>query len=112
MKEHVIDAKGETLGRIATRAAFLLQAKDSPDFAPNKIGNKVIIENAKFVRVTGRKAEQKAYYRHPGRPGHLKRVAYKDAFSKNPEWVVRNAVSGMLPNNKLRVKRLKMLSFR
>ena len=112
MKEHVIDAKGETLGRVATKAASLLQAKDSPSYAPNKVGNKVVIQNASLVKVTGKKAEQKIYYRHMGRPGHLKKTKYKDAFAKNPEWVVRHAISGMLPKNRLRAQRLKMLTFK
>jgi len=112
MKEHVIDAKGETLGRVATRAATLLQAKDSPSYAPNKVGNKVTIQNASLVKVTGKKAEQKIYYRHMGKPGHLKKTTYKNAFAKNPEWVVRHAVSGMLPKNRLRSERLKMLTFK
>ena len=108
----MIDASGETLGRIAAKAAVLLQAKNSPSYAPNKIGNKVVILNAGKVKVTGKKAEQKVYYRHSGKPGNLRKTIYKDAFARNPEWVVRHAVSGMLPNNKLRAQRLKMLSFK
>ena len=112
MEEYVIDAKGETLGRVATKAATLLQAKNLPTYAPNKLGNKVVVENVKLVRITGKKTEQKIYYRHMGKPGHLKKTTYKDAFARNPEWVLKHAVSGMLPNNKLRAQRLKMLSFK
>jgi len=112
MEEFVIDAKGETLGRIATKAATLLQAKNSASYAPNKIGNKVVILNVGKVKVSGKKAEQKVYYRHSGKPGNLKKTVYKDAFVRNPEWVLRHAISGMLPNNKLRTQRLKMLSFK
>ena len=112
MEEFVIDANGETLGRVAAKAAVLLQAKNSPSYAPNKIGNKVVILNAGKVKVTGKKAEQKIYYRHSGKPGNLKKTIYKNAFARNPEWVVRHAVSGMLPNNKLRSQRLKMLLFK
>ena len=112
MKEYIVDAKGESLGRVATQVATFLQAKNSPSYAPNKLGNKVIIQNAGLVKITGKKAEQKIYYRHMGKPGHLKKTTYKNAFARNPEWVVRHAVSGMLPNNKLRAQRLKMLTFK
>jgi len=112
MKEHIIDAKGETLGRIAAKTASLLQAKDSVSYAPNKTGNRVVILNADKVKITGRKADQKVYYRHMGKPGNLKKTTYKNAFAKSPEWVVRHAVSGMLPKNRLRDERLKMLLFK
>ena len=112
MKEHIIDAKGEPLGRVAAKAARLLQAKDSTSYAPNKVGDKVVIHNASLVKITGKKAEQKIYYRHMGKPGNLRKTIYKDAFAKNPEWVVRHAISGMLPKNRLRAPRLKMLTFK
>ena len=112
MEEFVIDAKGETLGRVATKVASLLQAKNSASYAPNKVGNKVVILNIGKVKVSGKKTEQKTYYRHSGKPGNLRKTIYKDAFAKNPKWVFRHAVSGMLPNNKLRAQRLKMLSFK
>jgi len=112
MKEHIIDAKGKTLGRIATVAAHVLQDKDSPSYAPHRLGDvKVIIKNADLVKVSGKKAEQKIYYRHSGRPGHLKKTKYSAAFSRSPEWVIRHAVHGMLPKNRLRSKRLKQLTF-
>ena len=112
MEDYVIDAKGETLGRIATRAAHVLQSKDLPSYAPHKLSErKVIIKNADQVKVTGKKAEQKIYYRHSGRPGHLKKTVYKAAFSRSPEWVVRHAISGMLPKNRLRSKRLAQVTF-
>jgi len=112
MKEYVIDAKGETLGRLSSKVAGLLQAKDSPSYAPNKVGHKVVIQNAKLVKVTGKKAEQKIYYRHMGRPGNLRKTTYADAFAKNPEWVLRHAISGMLPKNRLRAQRMKLLTFK
>ena len=112
MEEFVIDANGETLGRVAAKVASLLQAKNSPSYAPNKVGNKVVILNVGKTKVSGKKAEQKVYYRHSGKPGNLRKTVYKDAFTRNPEWVLRHAVSGMLPNNKLRAQRLKMLSFK
>lgn len=111
MEEHLIDAKGETLGRVAAKAAGFLLAKDSPSYAPNKVGGKVVVQNVKDVKVTGKKAEQKIYYRHMGRPGHLKKTTYADIFARDPEWVFRHAVSGMLPKNRLRSERLKRLTF-
>lgn len=112
MADHIIDAKGETLGRVASAAARLLQSKDSPSYAPNKLGDrKVVIRNANLVKVSGKKAGQKVYYRHSGRPGQLKKTTYKAAFTRSPEWVIRHAVSGMLPKNRLRSKRLAQLMF-
>lgn len=112
MEDYVIDAKEKTLGRIATKAAFVLQSKDLASYAPNKLSDrKVIIKNAGQVKVTGKKAEQKIYYRHSGRPGHLKKTTYKAAFSRSPEWVIRHAISGMLPKNRLRSRRLAQITF-
>jgi len=112
MEERTIDAKGETLGRLAVRVAKSLQAKDSASYAPNKVGNKVVVLNADKVKISGRKADQKIYYRQSKKPGHLKKTTYRDAFGKNPEWVIRHAVSGMLPKNRLRDQRLKLLHFK
>lgn len=112
MKEHIVDVKGETLGRVAVKVAGFLQGKDSPEYAPHKLGDtKVVIKNAGMIKITGKKAAQKVYYRHSGRPGHLKKTTYKEAFEKNPEWVIRHAVSGMLPKNRLRAQRLKLIEF-
>ncbi len=112
MADYTIDAKDESLGRLASRVAYLLQGKDSADYEPRKAGeNKVVIKNASLVKLTGKKAQQKMYYRHIGRPGHLKKTTYKNAFNKNPEWVIRHAIEGMLPKNRLRSERLKMLTF-
>ena len=112
MEKYVIDAKGETLGRVATKVAHILQSKDSASYAPHKLGDrKVVIKNADLVKVSGKKADQKIYYRHSGMPGHLKKTTYKAAFARNPEWVLRHAVFGMLPKNKLRSKRLAQLIF-
>ena len=112
MAKHVIDAKNVPLGRVATKAAVLLQGKDSPAYEPRKAGeNEVVIKNAHLVKITGRKADEKVYYRHSGQPGNLKKISYKDALRKNPEWVVRHAVRGMLPKNRLQKERLKKLIF-
>lgn len=110
--KHIIDAKNESLGRVASEIAFLLQGKNTPQYEPHKRGNNVVlVKNVNLVKVTGRKAEQKIYYRHSGMPGHLKKTTYKVAFERNPEWVIRHAVKGMLPKNKLQKERLKMLKF-
>lgn len=111
-KEITIEAKNKPLGRLSTEIARLLQGKDKPSFAPNKLADvKVVVKNAHLVNLTGTKAQQKVYYRHTGRPGHLKTTKYKEVFAKNPEWVVRHAVLGMLPKNRLRAQRIKLLSF-
>lgn len=111
-KEVVVEAKNKTLGRLSTEISRLLQGKDRPDFAPNKLADvKVAVRNAHLINLTGAKAQQKIYYRHSGRPGHLKKTKYREAFAKNPEWVVRHAVLGMLPKNRLRARRIKLLTF-
>ena len=112
MADYVVDAKNESLGRLASRIAFILQGKNSANYeARNRGDNRVIVKNANMVKLTGKKAEQKVYYRHSGRPGGLKKLTYEDAFARSPEWVIRHAVRGMLPKNKLLKERLKMLKF-
>lgn len=110
MKEIILDAKNQKLGRLASKIASLLQGKDSATYEPRLEGeNRVIVKNIKNVEVTGKKAEQKVYYRHTGYMGHLKEKSYKEAFEKSPAWVLKNAVSHMLPKNKLQNKRMKRL---
>lgn len=111
MEEHVIDAKGQHLGRIATRIAHLLQGKHRADYNP-RIDRpiKVLVKNVREVAVTGKKAEQKIYFRHTGYMGHLKKLSYRKKQERNPAFVLRHAVRGMLPKNWLRNKRLKRLS--
>ena len=112
MKDHIVDVKDESLGRVASKIAYILQGKNNPSFEPRKRGeNRVIVKNADKVKVTGRKAEQKIYYRHSGRPGGLKKLSYKNAFLRSPEWVIRHAVRGMLPKNKLLNERMKLIEF-
>ena len=112
MAERVVDVKDRNLGRVASEIAHLLQGKDSPSFEQNKvIADKVIVKNPHLIKVSGDKFEGKLYYRHSGRPGHLKTTTYKAAFAKSPEWVIRNAVKGMLPKNRLQSKRMNMLEF-
>ena len=107
---HTIDAANKVLGRLATEIVVLLRGKNKPDFAPNKdIGSFVIIKNADKIRFTGKKFEQKKYYHHTGYLGGLKETPLKRIFEKNPGEVLRRAVFGMLPKNKLRAKQIKRL---
>jgi len=99
---HVIDASGRTLGRLASEVATLLMGKHKPIYAPHlNTGDFVVVLNASKVRVTGRKAEQKTYYRHSGYPGGLKSVTYTKLMETHPTRVIEHAVKGMLPHNRL-----------
>ncbi len=112
MTEHTIDVKNRPLGRVASRIATLLQGKESADYDHRNPGNvRVTVKNIKSIRITGKKPEQKIYFHHAGRLGHLKERKYKDVFSRKPEWVLWHAVRGMLPKNTLRADRLKNLVF-
>ena len=107
---HVIDAKGEVLGRLATRVSRLLLGKDKPTFSSHiNVGDKVVVINAGRIEVTGRKLVNKMYYRHSGYPGGLKEESLGSMMDKSPEDVLKIAVKGMLPVNKLRAVRLKNL---
>lgn len=109
--EITIDASGQSLGRLASRIALLLQDKHLPTYAPNKEGEtKVALVNAGKIKFTGKKFEQKVYFRHTqGYVGHVKQIRLKEMFPRRPEWVIRQAISGMLPKNRLRDRRLKRL---
>jgi len=110
MKEHTIDAKGKKLGRLATEVATLLQGKNDPSYQPNKVGDtKVVLKNIKDIEISGDKANQKVYYKHAGKLGHLKKKRYSDVFENDPEWIIRHAVRLMLPKNRLRKERLRNL---
>jgi large subunit ribosomal protein L13 len=98
----VIDAKDKTLGKMATQVASLLMGKHKPIFAHHiDTGDYVVVINAAKVKVTGKKAEQKIYYRHSGYPGGLKSQSFEELFSKDPVRVIELAVRGMLPHNNL-----------
>ena len=98
----VIDAADKTLGKIATQVANLLMGKHKPIYAPHiDTGDYVVVINAAKVRVTGKKAEQKTYYRHSGYPGGLKSQSFEQLFSKDPGRVIELAVKGMVPHNNL-----------
>jgi len=106
----VVDAKNQVLGRLATKVARLLIGKDKPSFTPYlDSGDHVVVINADQIKMTGNKIEQKVYYSHSGYPGGLKEVPAKRVRQAKPEWVVREAVLGMLPKNKLRARRAKKL---
>jgi len=106
----VVDAKDQVLGRLATKVARLLIGKDKPSFTPYlDSGDHVVVINADQIKMTGNKVEQKFYYSHSGYPGGLKEVPAKRVRESRPEWVVREAIVGMLPKNKLRARRAKKL---
>ncbi len=106
----VIDATDKVLGRLATRAARILIGKDKPSFTPYlDSGDHVVVINADKVRMTGNKVEQKVYHSHSGYPGGLKAIPAKRVRETRPEWVVREAIVGMLPKNKLRARRARKL---
>jgi large subunit ribosomal protein L13 len=109
---HTIDATNKTLGRLASQIAVLLRGKQKPDFVPYKdMGDFVLVRNVEKIKITGKKMEQKKYYRHSGYPGGLKEIPLKTLFKKNPAEVLRKAVLGMLPKNKLRKKQINRLKF-
>lgn len=109
-KVYTIDASDKSLGRLAVQIAVLLRGKNKPDFAPHKdIGDEVIVKNVSQIKFTGRKVKQKKYYRHSGYLGGLKETSLEKLFAKNPAEVIKKAVWGMLPKNKLRKKFIKRL---
>ena len=106
----VVDAEGQTLGRLATQIATVLKGKHKPIYTPHlDCGDYVIVINADKVRVTGRKMDQKFYYRYSGYPGGLSKISLRDQLARFPERVVQAAVRGMLPKNKLGRQMIKKL---
>ena len=111
MSEFIIDAKDKSLGRVASQAAALLQGKNTAAYEPRKIGgSKVLIKNVKLMKFTGKKLDNKVYYRHTGYMGHLKSKTLGEAFTKSPKWVLHHAIKGMLPKNSLSPKRMRLLT--
>lgn len=110
----VVDASDQTLGRLATRIATLLEGKHKPIYSPHiDTGDHVVVVNAGRVRVTGNKLIQKRYYRHSGYPGGLKEESLQALLARKPELVIERAVKGMLPQNRLgraMMKKLKVYS--
>ncbi|MFT5280823.1 MAG: large subunit ribosomal protein L13 [Flavobacteriaceae bacterium] len=112
MKEsHRIDAEGKSLGRVASDAAFVLLGKDMPDYSANSVVSRhVVIDNADKLNITGKKEKEKTYSRFSGYPGGLKKIPMEKIIDKKGyEEVVKKAVYGMLPSNKLRARRMKFL---
>lgn len=110
MNEIIIDVKNKSLGRVSSEIARILQGKDKASYESREIGgNRVTVQNIKQLKFTGKKFDNKTYYRHTGYMGHLKSKTLREAFDKSPEWVLRRAVRGMLPKNSLAAKRLKLL---
>ncbi len=109
---YVVDAQGKILGRFASEIAKILRGKHKPIYVPHlDCGDHVIVVNAEKVRVTGKKLDQKFYYRHSGYPGGLKSISLRDQLQKHPTRVLEAAVRGMLPKNRLgraMIKKLKV----
>lgn len=113
-KVQIIDATGQSLGRLATKIAILLRGKHKPGFLPYVDGGDiVIVKNVDKLKITGKKIEQKVYWRHSGFPGGLKKEKMRDVIlKKGKKEVLKRAVYGMLPKNKLRKRQIKRLKFK
>jgi len=106
----VIDATGKTLGRLATRIADTLRGKHKPEYTPHcDVGDFIIVVNAEKIAVTGKKRKEKLYRRHSGYPGGLRTRTLNDMLERRPEQVIRLAVKGMLPRNRLARAQLRKL---
>lgn len=107
---HLVNVKNQILGRVSTQIAQLLMGKAKPYFVRNlDCGDYVVVVNAKDVKTTGKKEILKKYYRYSGYPGGFKAEALQDLRKRNPTEIIRHAVSGMLPQNRLKSKMLKRL---
>ncbi|MGZ4397893.1 MAG: 50S ribosomal protein L13 [Gaiellaceae bacterium] len=107
---YLVDAEGKTLGRLATRIADTLRGKDKPQFTPHvDTGDFVVVVNAEKVAVTGKKLDDKIYYRHSGYPGGLRQRTLREQLDRRPAEVLRKAVKGMLPRNRLAAAQLQKL---
>jgi large subunit ribosomal protein L13 len=106
----LVDAEGKTLGRLATQIADALRGKRKPEYTPHvDTGDFVVVVNAEKIHVTGDKRAQKRYYRHSGYPGGLRSRTLNDMLERRPEEVIRRAVKGMLPRNRLGRKQITKL---
>jgi large subunit ribosomal protein L13 len=106
----VVDATGKTLGRLATQIADTLRGKRKPEYTPHiDVGDFVIVVNAERISVTGNKRQEKRYYRHSGYPGGLRSRTLEEMLGRRPEEVIRLAVKGMLPRNRLGRAQLRKL---
>ena len=111
-KWYLMDCSGKRLGRLSVQVANILRGKNKPEYTPKSdVGDFVVLVNAKKIEVSGNKEEDKIYYRHTGFPGGIKKISFKDQLEKNPEKLIRDAVKGMLPKNRLNrqiIKKLKV----
>lgn len=111
-KWYVVDAEGQTLGRLASQVAAILRGKNKPEFTPFlDMGDYVIVVNAEKIHLTGKKLENKVYSTHTGQPGGLREISYKQLLATKPELAIKTAVKGMLPKNSLgrdMIKKLKV----
>jgi large subunit ribosomal protein L13 len=106
----VVDASGKTLGRLATQVADALRGKRKPEYTPHcDVGDFVIVVNAERIGVTGKKRSDKRYYRHSGYPGGLRSRTLSEMLDRRPEEVIRLAVKGMMPRNRLARQQLRKL---
>lgn len=109
-KWYLVDAQGQTLGRLATQVAKVLRGKHKPVFTPNiDAGDFVIVVNAEKIKLTGKRTELKEYFHYTGYPGGAVFDSFKDMVKKNPQRVIEHAVKGMLPHNRLGKKIIKKL---
>ena len=109
-KWYLVDAKDQVLGRLAAKIARVIRGKNKPVFTPNMdAGDFVVVINADKIRVTGKRETQKEYFHYSGYPGGAKFRSYSNLMSSKPEWVVENAVKGMLPKTRLGKKLIKKL---
>ena len=107
---YVVDATDLTLGRLATQVASVLRGKHKPQYTPHEdVGDFVVVINAEKIQVTGRKLDQKMYYRHTGYPGGIKSISLRKQLQKHPERVIEHAVKGMLPRGPLGRRQFKKL---
>lgn len=107
---HLVDAQGKILGRLATQISGILIGKNKTNYSPNlDCGDYVVLVNAAGVEVSGRKRKQKLYRRHSGYPGGFREITFEKQMERDPKKIIRYAVSGMLPKNKLRDRRLSRL---
>jgi large subunit ribosomal protein L13 len=107
---YVVDAEGQTLGRLATQIADTLRGKRKPRYTPHvDTGDFVVVVNADKIAVTGKKLDDKVYYRHSGYPGGLKQRTLREELERRPTEVLRRAVKGMLPRNRLARAQLRKL---
>ena len=104
-KWYLIDCSGKKLGRLSVQIANILRGKNKPEYTPNSdVGDFVILINAERIEISGNKSKDKIYFKHTGYPGNLKEINFQDLLNKDPEKVLRNAVKGMLPKNRLNKK--------